>query len=200
MNQVEPQNCSSVQGAGAENESPGQVASVDRYAFSIELPSLKTFVELLNALSAVDDEIVFTVDYERLRVEQMDPSHVSMVILRMPREACYSWEVVEQTSFCVDIKELLKLLKGIDEKCRVSLKYFRAKEKLEITIKDYNYTYSNTISVYSPARDDYHALVPSLEFKGSVVIRTDEFYKLIRQYELISDYVEIILDPFQFSL
>jgi proliferating cell nuclear antigen len=195
MNQAEPQNCSSVQGAGAENGSPGQVASVDQYAFAIELPSLKTFVELLNALSAVGDEIVFTVDYERLRVEQMDPSHVSMVILRMPREACYSWDVNEPLSFSVDVKELLKLLKGIDEKCRVALKYFRAKEKLEITVKDYVATYSNTITVYSPVGDDYHVLVPSLEFKASVVIRTDQFYKLIRQYELISDYVEIILDP-----
>ena len=70
------------------------------------------FRDLLKAANAVVEEAELVFDPEGIRLRSMDPSHISMIDLYVPREFFDRYEVYEERRVCFNIKDIVKLVYG----------------------------------------------------------------------------------------
>jgi len=75
----------------------------------IELSRSTYFRDILKAINSINDEITLNFNEDSLTVLSMDPSHVALIDLEIPKEAFEKWHVPEPTTrICLNIKEVLK--------------------------------------------------------------------------------------------
>ncbi len=80
----------------------------------IKYPDVKTFRELIVALSKILDEARFTLSSSGLRIVGMDPAKVAYIEVHVPREAFLEYEIEEGREL-VDVGFNLGVLKGVLE-------------------------------------------------------------------------------------
>jgi len=76
--------------------------------FQIYKPT--AFKDILSCVGALNEDITLQLDYEGLKIETMDPSHVAMVTLKLPRGFFDAYEVDEPLKIGVNIPTVLKAL------------------------------------------------------------------------------------------
>jgi proliferating cell nuclear antigen len=80
----------------------------------VKYPDVKTFKELIVALSKLLDEARFVLASTGLKIVGMDPARVAYIEINIPREAFLEYEVEEHREF-VDVGFNLKILRGLLE-------------------------------------------------------------------------------------
>ncbi|MDH7477362.1 MAG: DNA polymerase sliding clamp, partial [Candidatus Bathyarchaeota archaeon] len=91
--------------------------------FKIKMADAKLLRDMVTAISILVDEATFKVDSDGLKLRAMDPSRVAMVDFEWPKTIFDEYTATEPTKMCINISELLKLLKraGKDEVIELSL-------------------------------------------------------------------------------
>ena len=91
--------------------------------FKLKVSDAKQLRDMATAISILVDEATFKIDLEGLKLRAMDPSRVAMIDFEWPKSIFQEYVCTEPTKICLNISELLKLLKraGKDEAVELAL-------------------------------------------------------------------------------
>jgi proliferating cell nuclear antigen len=118
----------------------------------------------------------------------MDPSRVAMVDFEWPKTVFDEYSCDENMKMCINISEMLKLLRrtGKDESVELSLDDKTG--KLKIAIKG---TYSRTFNMPTLEAMDEEVPTPKVTFNVSAKTTTQGLREAIEDASLVSDHVRI---------
>jgi proliferating cell nuclear antigen len=111
---------------------------------------------LIGAIATLVDEASFDADEEGIKLRAMDPSHVAMVDFEWPKTIFEEYVSDEPTKLCINISEMLKLLRrvGGDESINIELEEKTA--RLKMTLKNkYTRVYIGGINRRSPDAQNF---------------------------------------------
>ena len=105
--------------------------------FKLKVSDAKLLRDMATAISILVDEATFKIDPEGLKLRAMDPSRVAMIDFEWPKSIFQEYNSTEPAKMCINISELLKLLKraGRDEAVELSLDDKTGRLQITITGK-----------------------------------------------------------------
>lgn len=142
---------------------------------------------LIGTISALLDEGNFNVDADGIRLRSMDPSHVAMVDFALSKDAVEEYSCSTPIKLCINIAEMLKLLRRVGGNESIELTYDPEKAKLDIVLKS-NYTRTFSIATLEPTTDEVPA--PKIAFNAQARITTDCLKNAIDDAATVSDHIQ----------
>ncbi len=160
--------------------------------FKLKVADAKLIRDMITSISILVDEATFKLDPEGLKLRAMDPSRVAMVDFEWPKTVFEEYTCTEPAKMCINITELLKLLKraGKDEVVELSLDDQSGKLQVKITGK---YTRNFTMPTLEASEEEVPT--PKIAFNVKVKATTDGLSQAIEDAQLVSDHVRIEADP-----
>jgi proliferating cell nuclear antigen len=159
--------------------------------FRLKVTDAKLFRDMINAISILVDEATFKLDPEGLKLRAMDPSRVAMVDFEWPKTVFEEYISTEPTKICINVSELLKLLKRVskDDVLELSLDEKTGRLQVKITGK---YTRSFTMPTLEISEEEVPT--PKITFNLRVKATTAGLSQAIEDAQLVSDHVRIEAD------
>ena len=159
--------------------------------FKLKVADAKLLRDMVTTISILVDEATFKLDPEGLKLRAMDPSRVAMVDFEWTKTVFEEYACAEPTKMCINISELLKLLKraGKDEVVELSLDEKTSCLQLKITGK---YTRNFTMPTLEASEEEVPT--PKLTFNVRAKTTTQGLSQAIEDAQLVSDHVRIEAD------
>jgi proliferating cell nuclear antigen len=159
--------------------------------FKLKVSDAKLLRDMANAISILVDEATFQITPEALKLRAMDPSRVAMVDFEWPKTVFDEYVCTEPTKMCINISELLKLLKraGKDDVIELALDEKTGRLQVKITGK---YTRSFTMPTLEASEEEVPT--PKITFNVRAKATTDGLRQAMEDAELVSDHVRIEAD------
>jgi proliferating cell nuclear antigen len=156
--------------------------------FKAKMADAKFLKDMMGAISILVDEATFDLTPEGIKLRAMDPSRVAMVDFEWPKTVFDEYSCDENMKMCINISEMLKLLRrtGKDESVELSLDDKTG--KLKIAIKG---TYSRTFNMPTLEAMDEEVPTPKVTFNVSAKTTTQGLREAIEDASLVSDHVRI---------
>jgi proliferating cell nuclear antigen len=161
------------------------------FLFRIKISDTKTFKDVLNAISTIIDEATFTIDPDGIKLRAMDPSRVAMVDFEMRRASFDEYEINEASKVCVNLSELLKLLKRSGKEDTIELSLDEETGHFLVKIIG-RYTRTFTMPVLEASEEEVPE--PKITFNAKVTLTTDDLNETLKDAALVSDNVRIETD------
>jgi len=160
--------------------------------FKLKVGDAKPFRDMITSISILVDEATFKLDPEGLKLRAMDPSRVAMIDFEWPKTAFEEYECTAPTKMCINITELLKLIKrsGKDETLELALDDKTGKLQVKISGK---YTRNFTMPTLEASEEEVPT--PKITFNVKIKATTDGLSQAIEDAQLVSDHVKIEADP-----
>ncbi|MBS7633132.1 proliferating cell nuclear antigen (pcna) [Candidatus Bathyarchaeota archaeon] len=159
--------------------------------FKLKVSDAKLLRDMITSISILVDEATFKLDSEGMKLRAMDPSRVAMVDFEWPKTIFEEYQCTEPAKMCINITELLKLLKraGKDEIVELSLDDKTGKLQVKITGK---YTRNFTMPTLEASEEEVPT--PKLAFNVKAKVTTAGLSQAIEDAQLVSDHVRIEAD------
>ncbi len=159
--------------------------------FKFRMADAKVLREAMTSISTLIDEATFNVDPEGIKLRAMDPSRVAMVDFAIQKSAFDEYVCSEGAKLCLNLGELLKLLKraGKDEAIEVSLDDKTG--QLTITIKG---KYTRTFNMPTLEASEEEVPTPKITFNVRATVTTEGLKDALEDVSLASDHVRIETD------
>jgi proliferating cell nuclear antigen len=159
--------------------------------FKLKVADAKLLKDMATAISILIDEATFKIDPENLKLRAMDPSRVAMVDFEWPKTVFEEYTCTEPTKMCINISELLKLLRraGKDEVVELSLDEKTGRLQIGITGK---YTRNFTMPTLESSEEEVPT--PKITFNVRAKATTEGLRQAIEDAQLVSDHVRIEVD------
>ena len=159
--------------------------------FRVRVADAKLLRDMTTAISILIDEATFNLTQEGLKLRAMDPSRVAMVDFEWPKTVFDEYTCTEPMKMCINITEMLKLLRraGKDESVELSLD--EKTGRLQVTIRG---KYVRTFNM--PTLEAMEEEVPTtkVSFNVSAKATTEGLREAIEDASLVSDHVRIEAD------
>ncbi|MEM4704801.1 MAG: proliferating cell nuclear antigen (pcna) [Candidatus Bathyarchaeia archaeon] len=159
--------------------------------FKLKIADAKLLRDMVTAISILVDEATFNLDPEGLKLRAMDPSRVAMVDFEWPKTVFEEYECGEQAKMCINITELLKLLKRAGKDETVELSLDPQTGKLNVTIAG-KYTRKFTMPTLEASEEEVPT--PKLTFNVKAKTTTGGLAQAIEDAQLVSDHVRLEAD------
>ncbi len=165
--------------------------------FKLKVSDAKLLRDMATAISILVDEATFKIEPDGLKLRAMDPSRVAMIDFEWPKSIFQEYEAPEPGKMCLNISELLKLLKraGKDEAVELSLDDKTGKLLVTITGK---YARKFTMSMLEPSEEEVPT--PKISFNVKAKTTTNGLSQAIEDAQLVSDHVKIEAEPDKMTL
>jgi len=159
--------------------------------FRLKVADAKLLRDMVTSISILVDEATFKLDPEGMKLRAMDPSRVAMVDFEWPKTIFEEYSATEPTKMCINISELLKLLKraGKDEVVELSLDEKTGKLQLQISGK-----YSRNFTMPTLEAQEEEVPTPKLTFNVKAKATTHGLSEAIEDAQLVSDHVRVEAD------
>jgi len=159
--------------------------------FKFKVADAKLLKDMITAISILVDEATFKVDPEGLKLRAMDPSRVAMVDFEWPKTVFDEYSCAELTKMCINISELLKLLRRTakDEVVELSLDDKTGRLQIKITGK-----YSRNFTMPTLEASEEEVPTPKITFNVRAKATTQGLSQAIEDAQLVSDHVKIEAD------
>jgi len=160
--------------------------------FNLKVTDAKPFRDMITSISILVDEATFKLDPEGIKLRAMDPSRVAMIDFEWPKTAFEEYTCTEPKKMCINITELLKLLKrsGKGETLELALDDKTGKLQIKIAGK---YTRNFTMPTLEASEEEVPT--PKITFNVKIKATTDGLSQAIEDAQLVSDHVKIEADP-----
>ena len=160
--------------------------------FKLKISDAKLLRDIVTAISILVDEATFKIDPENLKLRAMDPSRVAMVDFEWPKTIFDEYVCTEPTKMCINISELLKLIKraGRNEVVELSLDEKTARLHVKITGR---YTRNFTMPTLEAAEEEVPT--PKITFNVRAKATAEGLREAIEDAQLVSDHVRIEANP-----
>lgn len=148
----------------------------------------KPLRDMTTAISILVDEATFKIDLDGLKLRAMDPSRVAMIDFEWPKTIFEEYVCQEPTKICINISELLKLLKraGKDESVELSLDDKTGKLQVKIMGK-----YSRNFTMPTLEASEEEVPTPKISFNIKAKMTTQGLSQAIEDAQLVSDHVRL---------
>ena len=158
--------------------------------FGLRVADAKILKDSFTAISTLVDEATFNIDAEGISLRAMDPSRVAMVDFVMGKAVFDEYTSSEDLKVCLDISELLKLVKraGKDESVELVLE---ETGRLKILIRG---RYARTFDMPTLEAAEEEIPTPKIAFDARVTLTTDGLRQALEDVVLVSDHVRIQAD------
>jgi len=159
--------------------------------FKLKVADAKLLRDMATAISILVDEATFQINPEGLKLRAMDPSRVAMIDFEWPKTVFEEYACTEPTKMCINISELLKLLKrtGKDEVVELALDEKTGRLQVKITGK---YTRNFTMPTLEASEEEVPT--PKITFNVKAKTTAEGLRQAIEDAELVSDHVRIEAD------
>jgi len=159
--------------------------------FSIKVADSKIIKDVFTAISTLVDEATFDVTQDGISLRAMDPSRVAMVDFVMQKTAFDEYSASESMKICLNIGELLKLLKRAGRDDSVELSLDEETGQFKVVIKG-RYTRSFSMPTLESAEEEVPT--PNITFNARATLTTEGFRQALNDVALVSDHVRIETD------
>jgi proliferating cell nuclear antigen len=165
--------------------------------FKLKVTDAKLLRDMATAISILVDEATFKIESEGLRLRAMDPSRVAMIDFEWPKTIFAEYECSEPSKMCINISEILKLLKRAskDETVELSLDDKTGRLQVKITGK---YTRNFTMPTLEASEEEVPT--PKISFNVKAKTTTHGLSQAIEDAQLVSDHVRIEADSEKLTL
>jgi len=161
--------------------------------FRLKMASAKEFRNALNAIATLIDEGAFLIDPEGLKLRAMDPSRIAMVDFMWGRSVFDEFEAPEEgEKLCINIGELLKLLRKAGKNESIELGLDEATGRLRVVMRG-RYTKSFTLPRLEVMGEEAPGEL-KIPFDAKVTLDATELRRAIADAALIADFVKISVD------
>jgi proliferating cell nuclear antigen len=156
--------------------------------FKLKMSDAKLLKDMGSAIAILVDEATFQMTPENMKLRAMDPSRVAMVDFEWPNTIFEEYTCTEPKKMCINISELLKLIKraGRNEVVELSLDEKTARLKVKITGK---YTRNFTMPTLEATEEEVPT--PKVTFNVTAKATTGGLRQAIEDAQLVSDHVRI---------
>jgi proliferating cell nuclear antigen len=159
--------------------------------FKLKVADAKLLRDMITSISILVDEATFKLDPEGVKLRAMDPSRVAMIDFEWPKTVFEEYQCTEPTKMCINISELLKLLKraGKDEVVELSLDEKTGRLQVKISGK-----YARNFTMPTLEASDEEVPTPKITFNIRAKATTQGLSQAIEDAQLVSDHVKVEAD------
>ena len=159
--------------------------------FKLKVSEAKLLRDMVNAISILVDEATFKIEPEEIKLRAMDPSRVAMIDFEWPKTIFEEYECTEPSKMCVNISELLKLLRraGKTENVELSLEEKTGRLQVVVTGK-----YKRNFTMPTLDATEEQVPTPKIDFNIKAKTTTQGLSQAIDDAQLVSDHVRIEAD------
>ena len=166
--------------------------------FKLKVTDAKLLRDMATAISILVDEATFKIEPEGLKLRAMDPSRVAMIDFEWPKTIFQEYVSTEQPSkICINISELLKLLKRAGRDEAVELVLDDKTGRLQVTITG---KYSRNFTMPTLEASEEEVPTPKITFNVKAKTTTQGLSQAIEDAQLVSDHVRIEAEPEKLTL
>lgn len=159
--------------------------------FKLKVSDAKLLKDMVTAISILVDEATFKIEPENLKLRAMDPSRVAMVDFEWSKTVFEEYTCTEPTKMCINISELLKLLRRAGKNEVVELSLDEKTGRLQIMITG-RYTRNFTMPTLEASEEEVPT--PKITFNVRAKATTEGLRQAIEDAQLVSDHVRIQVD------
>ncbi|RLI22853.1 proliferating cell nuclear antigen (pcna) [Candidatus Bathyarchaeota archaeon] len=159
--------------------------------FKIKLADARLLKNMISAISTLIDEATFNISPEGINLKAMDPSRVAMVDFEWPKTVFDEYVCEQPTKMCINISELLKLLRRTGKDEYVELSLDEKTGKLQITLVG---KYRRTFMMPTLETAEEEIPTPKLTFNVKAKATTDGLKGALNEASLVSDHVRLEAD------
>jgi len=159
--------------------------------FKLKMADTKLLKDMVTAISILVDEATFKIEPEGIKLRAMDPSRVAMIDFEWPKTVFEEYACTEPSKMCINVSEMLKLLKraGKNEVVELSLSEKTGRLQLKITGK-----YARTFTMPTLEASEEEVPTPKLTFNVRAKTTTGGLSQAIEDAQMVSDHVMIEAD------
>lgn len=157
----------------------------------------KLFRDLMAAISTLIDEATFNANAEGITLRAMDPSHVAMVNFEWPKTVFEGYTCDQPTKICVNLSEMLKLLRGAGAGESVEISLDEQTKKLNIKLKG---NYTRTFSITTLEATGEEAPIPKITFNAKAKLTAVALKQSMEDASTVSDHVRLEASPDKFVM
>jgi len=165
--------------------------------FKLKVQDAKLLRDMCTAISILVDEATFKIEPDGLKLRAMDPSRVAMIDFEWPKTIFQEYICTEPTKMCLNISELLKLLKRASKDESVELSLDDKTGRLLVTIQG---KYARNFNMPTLEASDEEVPTPKITFNVKAKTTTTGLSQAIEDAQLVSDHVRIEADPEKITL
>lgn len=159
--------------------------------FKAKLSDAKLLRDMITAISTLVDEATFNISPEGVKLRAMDPSRVAMVDFEWPKTIFDDYAADAPTKMCINISELLKLLRRTGKGESVELTLDEKTGRLNVSIKG---KYDRTFNMPTLEATEEEVPTPKITFNVRAKATTEGLNEAIQDVQLVSDHVRIEID------
>lgn len=159
--------------------------------FRFKVADAKILKDMITAISTLVDEATFNLSPEGIKLRAMDPSRVAMIDFEWPKTVFDEYACSEATKMCINVSELLKLLRRTGRNESVELSLDEKTARLKITIKG---DYVRTFNMPTLEAMEEEVPTPKVAFNVKAEVTTQGLGQAIEDALLVSDHVRIEAD------
>jgi proliferating cell nuclear antigen len=160
--------------------------------FKLKVADAKLLRDMITSISILVDEATFKIDPDGLKLRAMDPSRVAMIDFEWPKTIFEEYVCTEPTKMCINITELLKLLKRAGKGETLELSLDEKTGKLQVTISG---KYNRNFTMPTLEASEEEVPTPKITFNAKIKATTEGLSQAIEDAQLVSDHVKIEADP-----
>ncbi len=159
--------------------------------FDVKMTDAKFLKDMMGAISILIDEATFNLTSDGIKLRAMDPSRVAMVDFEWPKTVFDEYKCSETTKMCINISEMLKLLRRTGKDESVELTLDEKTGRLKIIIKG---KYTRTFNMPTLEAMEEEVPTPKVAFNVKAKTTTEGLREAIEDASLVSDHVKIEAD------
>ncbi len=154
--------------------------------FRIFFPESKLLKNIVDVISNFVDEVNFRVNEDGISIRAMDSSRVALLDIKIGREILEEFELDQEEVIGIDLDRFEKILKRAKAKNSVGLEKETEENVLKVIIRN-GARRQFELPLIEVAEEEIR--IPELDYKASVEIDADYFLEIIKDVDVISDYV-----------
>ena len=148
------------------------------------------FKEIMKALNVFEDEVTFTVDQDGLSCRFMDPSHIMMVKLQLPKEGFDFYTVNAPGDFALNLENVVKkVFKNVSKRDQIQVG-IQGEEAVFSLLSDFKRTFKT--SLLEPDLEELP--VPKISFRARAKIVLKCLDRVLKDAENVSNNIIVKLD------
>ncbi len=146
------------------------------------------FKSIVEAVSSLVDEADFTLTPDGLKLRAMDPSHIAIVDLDMPKDSFEVYQCDSSVRFRISIDNFVKLLKRVETGEFMNLQYDEKEKKVILTMKS-DMEREFIVPTLEPSKEELQ--LPKLTLPTRVRLKSAALQGLVEDTQILSTNVKI---------
>jgi len=156
--------------------------------FRTKVSEAVAWKDVITAISSIVDEASFNITPDGVSLREMDPSHVAMVEFEWPKSVFDEYVCKEATKLCVNIREMLRLLRRVKKGDMLELTLAEGKNRLNMRLSD-GYIKNFSVPTLEPISEEVPT--PNVVFDVKARVTTSFLREAVDDASAVSDNIKL---------